>query len=156
MSSLSKVILVFGIPRSASSSCTVNGQSLLIAACCTFNIVRCSACCRPSRTWITFNRFSTTFEAFVPHLYLCCTHCIAPESLLNHRNRFCGGMFKLHTKCDADSLFYSLILNVMTTQYTCSLSSVYHPHWPVQWGHHFSCMCIPVHSPWLPGYIYVA
>ena len=29
-------------------------------------------------------------------------------SLLNHLNRFCGGMFKLHTKFDADLLLYSL------------------------------------------------
>ena len=52
----------------------------------TFNILVCSACCRPSRTWITFNRFLTIFEAFVPHIYLHCTHCIIPESLLNHLN----------------------------------------------------------------------
>ena len=35
-------------------------------------------------------------------------------------------------------------------------TDVYHPHWLVQWGHHCSRMCIPVHSPWLPGYIDVA
>ena len=34
-----------------------------------FNILRCSACWRPSRTWITFNRFLTMFEAFVLHFY---------------------------------------------------------------------------------------
>ena len=51
---------------------------------------------------------------------------------------------------------HSVILNVMATQYTCSLSSIYHPHWLVQWSHHCSHMCIPVHSPWLPGYINVA
>ena len=37
-------------------------------------------------------------------------------------------MFKLNAKFDADSLFYLLILNVMATQYTCSLSGIYHPH----------------------------
>ena len=46
----------------------------------------------------------------------------------------------------------SVILNVMATQYTCSLSCVYHPHWLVQWSCHCSHMHIPVHSPWLPGY----
>ncbi|XP_075860103.1 solute carrier family 38 member 6 isoform X4 [Microcebus murinus] len=56
--------------------------------------------------WITFNRFSTIFQAFVPHFYLWCTHCIIPESLLNHPNRFHGGMFKLNAKFDADSLLY--------------------------------------------------
>ena len=33
---------------------------------------------------------------------------------------------------------------------------VYCPHWLVPWSHHCSRMCIPVHSPWLPGYINVA
>ena len=49
----------------------------------------------------------------------------------------------------------SLILNGMTTQYTCSLNGVYHPHWLVQWSHHSSCMGIPVHSPWLPSNVNV-
>ena len=49
-----------------------------------FNILRCSACCRPSRTWITFKRFSTILEAFMSHFYLCCTHCIIHKSFLNH------------------------------------------------------------------------
>ena len=47
----------------------------------------------------------------------------------------------------------SIILNVTATQYTCSLNGVYCPHWLVQWSHHCSPMCMPVHSPWLPGYI---
>ena len=46
-----------------------------------------------------------------------------------------------------------VILNVMATQYTCSLSGVYRPHRLVQWSHHRSHMCIPVHFPWLPCYI---
>ena len=122
-----------------------------------FNFLRCSAYCRPSRTWITFDRFLTIFKAFVPHFYLCCTHCIIPKSLLNHPNSFCGGIFKLNAKFDADPLLYSLvILNVKATQYTCSLNWVYCPHWLVQWNRHCSCMCIPVHPPWLPGYIDVA
>ena len=73
-----------------------------------FNILRCSACCRPSRPWITFSRFSTIFEAFVPHFYLCCSYSIVPESLLNHLNSFHGGMFRLNAKFDSDLLFYSL------------------------------------------------
>ena len=51
---------------------------------------------------------------------------------------------------------HSVILNVMATQYTCSLNGVYCPHWLVQWSPHCSTMCIPVYSPWLPGYINVA
>ena len=70
-----------------------------------FNILGCFACCRPSRMWITFNRFSATF---VLHFYLCCTHCIVPKSLLNYLNSFCEGTFKLNAKFDAHSLFYSL------------------------------------------------
>ena len=48
---------------------------------------------------------------------------------------------------------HSVILNVTATQYTRSLNGVYRPHWLVQWSCHWSCMYIPVHSPWLPGYI---
>ena len=49
----------------------------------------------------------------------------------------------------------SVILNAMVTQYTCSLSGAYCPHWLVQWSRCCSRMHIPVHSPWLPGYINV-
>ena len=77
-----------------------HGQLPILVDCSpyTFNMLRGSACCRPSRTWITFNRFLTTFESFVPHFYWCCTHCIIPESLLNHPNSFYRGMFKLNAK----------------------------------------------------------
>ena len=74
----------------------------------TFNVLRCSAGCRPSRIGVIFNRFSAIFEAFVPHFYLHCTPCIIPESLLSHPNSFFRGMFRLNTKFDADSLLYSL------------------------------------------------
>ena len=73
-----------------------------------FNILRHSAFCRPSRTCITFNRFSSIFEVFVPLFYLCCTHCIVPEGLLNYPNSFCRGMFKLNAKFDASFLLYWL------------------------------------------------
>ena len=62
----------------------------------------CSAYFRPSRMWITFKRFSTVFEVFVPHLYLCCIHCIIPDSVLNHLNSFGRVMFKFNRKFDAD------------------------------------------------------
>ena len=48
---------------------------------------------------------------------------------------------------------YSVTLNAMATQCTCSLNSIYHPHWWVQWSHRCSRVCIPVHCPWLPGCI---
>ena len=50
---------------------------------------------------------------------------------------------------------HSDILNVMATQYRCSLNGVYRPHWLVQWSCHCSRMHIPVLSPQLPGYIIV-
>ena len=61
--------------------------------------------------------------------------------------------WNVNGKSEADSLFYSIILNVTATQYTCSLDDIYHPHWLVQWSCHCSHMHIPVHSPWLPGSI---
>ena len=49
-------------------------------------------------------------------------------SLLNHLNNFHREMFKLNAKFDADSLLYSVTLNVIATQYTCSLNGIYCPH----------------------------
>ena len=48
---------------------------------------------------------------------------------------------------------HSVTLNATPTQYTCSLNGVYHSHGLVQRSCHCSHMCIPVHSPWLPGYV---
>ena len=138
------------IPRSASSSHTVSHQSLLIAAptCSTFSGVLLAAGL-PDRGSLSSDSWPSLKWS---HFYLHCTHCIISKSLLNYLNGFHKRIFKLHAKFDADALFYSLRhLNVMATQYTCSLNGVYHPHWLVQWGHHCSHMCIPVHSPWLPG-----
>ena len=106
-------------------------QMPIFAACSpyTVNILRCSACCRPSRMWVTFNRLSTTFEPCVPHFYFCSTHCIVSESLLNHLNSFRGGLFKLNTKSEQiHCSTHSVVLNVTATQDTCSLNGVYHPH----------------------------
>ena len=48
--------------------------------------------------------------------------------------------------------------NMGCREHICSLNGIYCPtdHWLVQWSHPCSHMCIPVHSPWLPGYINVA
>ena len=115
ISSLSKVSLVLGKARSCREpnlGCRgpESPGSPVFVDCnpYTLNVLRCSVCCRSSRTWVTFNRFLTTFEAFVPHFHLCCSHCIIPKSLLSHLNSFHGGMFKLNTKFDADSLLYLL------------------------------------------------
>ena len=112
-SSLSKVVLVLGkagssgVPRPASTS---HCQWPIFVACIphTLSILRSSACCRPSRTWVTSDRFSTVFEASVPHISLLCTLCIIPESLPSHPGSFHGGMFVLNTKSGADSLLCSL------------------------------------------------
>ena len=77
-------------------------------------------------------------------------------SLLSHLNSFHGGMFKLNPKFDADLLLYSLNhFECDGHTVTCSFDGVYCPHWLVQWmtSCHCSHMCIPVHSPWLPGFI---
>ena len=103
--------VIFVTPRSASSSCTVSHRSWLTAARThsTFaGVLLVAGLPEQGRPWITLNRFFTFFEAFVLHFYLCFTHCIVPESLLNHLNSFCGGIFKLNAKFDADSLLYSL------------------------------------------------
>ena len=47
---------------------------------------------------------------------------------------------------------HSVILNVRTAHYTCSLNGVHQPHWLVQWSRHCSRMSILVLFPWLPGY----
>ena len=48
---------------------------------------------------------------------------------------------------------HSVILNTTATQYTSSFNGIYRPQWLAQWSHHCSHMRIPVHSPWLLGYI---
>ena len=73
-----------------------------------FNILRGSACCRPSRMWVVFNRILSIFEMFVPHFYLHWPHCIIHKRLLNYQNYFHRGMFKLNAKSDADFLLYWL------------------------------------------------
>ena len=78
------------------------------------------------------------------------------HSLLNHpidsMEEYSSWMQNLMQICCSTC---SVILKVTTTQYTCSFNGVYSPHWLVQWNRHCSHICIPVHSPWLPGYINV-
>ena len=71
-------------------------------------------------------------DAWVGMLWWSCQSPVAHTcGLLNHLNSFHRGMFKLNAKFDADSWLYSLILNAMATQYTCSLNGIYCPHWLV-------------------------
>ena len=74
--------------------------------------------------------------------------------LLNHLNSFLGGYSSLRENLmQIHCSTHSVILNVMATQYTCSLYSLYRPHWLVQRSSHRSHKHIPVQSSWLPGYI---
>ena len=77
--------------------------------------------------------------------------------LRSHPNSFFGRMFKLNAKFDADSLLY-LLNHFECNGHTMHMLTqwVYCPYWLVQWSHHCSHTRIPVHSPWLPGYIDVA
>ena len=49
----------------------------------------------------------------------------------------------------------SVILNATATPDTCSLTSISHPYWLIEWSHHCSHMRLPAHSLWIPGYINV-
>ena len=55
----------------------------------------------------------------------------------------------IHIHCSTRSV----ILHAMSTQYMCSLNSIYCSQWLVQGSRHWSHMHIPVQSPWLQGYI---
>ena len=73
---------------------------------------------------------------------------------LNHLNSFHRGTFRLNTKFDLDSLLYLLSHFECDGHMVYMLNQVtYCLHWLVQWSRHCAHMCIPVHSPWLLGYI---
>ena len=132
---------VFGIPRSASSSHTVRHRSLLIAVrtCSIFSGVLVSGL--PEH-----GSLSTDSQASSKHLchtFICATFIAsslkafwiiwmvsAEESSILTQN----WMQICCSTC-------SVILNVMATQCTCSLNTVYHPHWLRQWSCHCSHMC---------------
>ena len=121
-------MVVWGIPRSASSSSTVNCQSLLIAAqaCSTFLGVLFVAGLPECGSLSTYSQPSSK------HFYFHRTRSIIPKSLLNHPNSFHRRMFKLNANLDADSLLYTFILHAASTQYRGSHNGVYSPHWLVQ------------------------
>ena len=68
--------------------------------------------------------------------------------LPNHLDSFCGGLFKLNAKFDADSLLrflghfecYGHTVHMLTQQRLP-------PPLTSTWSHHCSRRCIPVHSP---------
>ena len=140
--------VVFGIPRSASSSHSVHCWPLLIVAYThsTFSGVAGLPEC---------GSLSTDSQLSLKHLChtFICTALIASSPKASWIIRIVSTeelsslMPNLMQTCCST---HSVILNMMTTQYMCQLNSVYWPHWLVQWSHHCSHMRIPVHSPWLP------
>ena len=63
---------------------------------------------RPSRMWITFNRFSTIFEVFVPHFIWAALIASSPKTFWIIWIVSMDEMFKLIVKFDAVLLLYSL------------------------------------------------
>ena len=148
--------VVLGIAGSDPSSRTVSHWSLLIAACTrsTFSVVLLAAGLPECGS------FSTDSWPYLKHLYhiFICAALTALSSkafwiIWIVSVEECSSLTQnlMQIRCST----HSIILNAMTTQYTCSLNGTYLCHWLVQWGCHYSRICIPVpvHSPWLPGYI---
>ena len=137
ISSLSKVILVLRKARSCRSphlGCRVGAES-------------------PGRVDVLLENVCTRRDVWAGTLlWWSCKSPVAHScGLPNHRNSFHRGMFQLNAKFYADPLLYSL------SHFECdALNGIHRPHWLVQWCHHCSHMNIPVHSPWLPGYIDVS
>ena len=157
ISSLSKVILVLGKARS-------HRVPNLGCKGAEFNVLRFCL-------WQAF-QYVDRFQEILNHLWsICatllfvlhctncitvCCHCIIPNTLLNHPNSFCRGMFKLNTKFDANLLLY-LLSHFDCDSHTVPMLTQWclPPHWPVQGSRHCSHLHISLHSPWLPGHINV-
>ena len=148
---------VFGTPRWASSSCTLSHRSLLIAACT-----------RSTSSGVLLvaglpecGSFSTDSQPSLKCLwqYFICTSLIVLSTKAFWIIQIvsveeCSSLTQnlMQNRC----ITRSAILNATATQYSYSLNGVYCPHWLVQWSCHCSLMCIPIRSPWLPGYMDVA
>ena len=148
--------VVFGIPRSASSSHTVSGRSLLIAAHThsTLSSVLLVAGF-PEGESISTDSWSSLKH--LCHTFTCTAFIeLSPKTSWIIQIVSAEECSSLTQNVYADLLLYPFVtLNAKATQCTCSLSDVYSPHWLVQWSHHCSHMRIPVPSPWLPVYIHV-
>ena len=145
--------VVFGIPRSASSSPTVSCWSSLIAA----------------RTRSTFSDIlliaglpehgllSIDSQSSLKHLY----HTFIFTALISSSLKAFWIIWIVSTE-ECSNLMQIFLQICCSTQpfwmqqphsTQCSFKDIYHTHWPVQWSPHCSCMWSPVHSSWLPGYI---
>ena len=131
--------VVFGIPRSASSSHTVSCQSLLIAAHTHSTF---------SGVWLVagfpeHGSLSADFQPFLQHLYntfICTTFTASsPKAFWINwivSTEECSSL--MQNLMQSHRSTSSFILNTMATQYTCSLNSDYRPQVP--WSRHCSCM----------------
>ena len=74
--------------------------------------------------------------------------------LLNNLTSFCGGMLRINIKSDADSLLYSLS-HCECNGHTVHILTQRHLPPPLTSAVKSSLFTlhIPVHSPWLPGYM---
>ena len=146
----------FGIPRSASHSCTVSRRSSLIAACTrsTLSDVLLAAVL-PEHGSLSTDSWPSLMH--LCHTYLCTalivlsqkSFWIIPIASMEERSSLTQNLMQIHcSTC-------SVISNAMTTQFTCSLNGDYHPYQLVWWIHHCSHVHVIVHSPWLPGSINV-
>ena len=135
MSSLSKVILVWGIARhrrAPNLGCRgpeSPGWFDVLPKNSAPDVMHEGVCCGDEAA----NHQLPAFMATEGH-----NHGNHGCGLLNHLNSFHGGMFKLNAEFDADSLLYRLvILKAMAREYTCSLNGIHCPHRLVQWNHHY-------------------
>ena len=144
--------VVFGIPRSASSSRTVSHQSLLIAAHThsTFSGVLLVAGLLERGSLSTHPR---------PSLKSLCHPFICAALVASSPKAF--WIIQIVSTKECSSLKQDLLLYLLShfecNDHTVHVFTQWHlpPLWPVQWNRHCSHMQIPVHSPQLPSYINV-
>ena len=137
--------VVFGIPRWASSSLTVHCQSLLVAAhtrstlsgvLLVAGLPECGSLSTDSQTSLKHLCHTFIYAALI-ELSLKAfwtSQIISMEECSNLTQNL------MQIRCST----HSVILNVMATQYTCSLYRIYCPHWRVQWCCH--CSHMPIQS----------
>ena len=146
--------VVFGVPRSACTSRTVSRWNSLIATG-TRSIFSGSLLVAGLPECESLPTDSQPFLKHFCHTFICATLiALSPKAfwiIWTVTAEECSNLMQnwMHFHCSTRSV----ILNAMATQYTCSRNGVYRSRWLVQWSHHCSHTCIPVHSPWLPGYV---
>ena len=114
--------VVFGIPRSDSSSRTIT--DLYDCSPCTLNILRCSACCRlPERGSLSTHSWPSLKH--LCHTFICTALALSPKAFWIIRTvstEECSSLIQNLMQIHCSTC--SVILNAMDTQYTCSLNGV--------------------------------